>query len=114
MMTQNPPSNDDGSVWVLVPKKRRTQADLPVSQPSKELKQVNFKAAPINVGQRDRSHYPRLFTTTMPSYAHWEAYAWTNGLAPHIRGLLELPQVYLLPKSTSRFSVCVLDKTSVF
>ncbi|KAL1467796.1 hypothetical protein MTO96_041915 [Rhipicephalus appendiculatus] len=33
MMTKRPPSNDDGSAWVLVQKKRRTQAELSVSQP---------------------------------------------------------------------------------
>ncbi|KAL1480475.1 hypothetical protein MTO96_050992 [Rhipicephalus appendiculatus] len=34
MMTKRPPSNDDGSAWVLVQKKRRTQAELSVSQPN--------------------------------------------------------------------------------
>ncbi|KAL1487105.1 hypothetical protein MTO96_031115 [Rhipicephalus appendiculatus] len=43
------PSNDDGSAWVLVQKKRRTQADLLVSQPKRGTKTSKLKG---NTSQR--------------------------------------------------------------
>ncbi|KAL1480268.1 hypothetical protein MTO96_051175 [Rhipicephalus appendiculatus] len=49
MMTKRPPSNDDGSAWVLVQKKRRTPAELSVSQPKQGTKSSELQG---NTAQR--------------------------------------------------------------
>ncbi|KAL3185340.1 hypothetical protein MRX96_030157 [Rhipicephalus microplus] len=90
--------------FVIVENLRRMNARKPICRSLsriKELRQVNFKGIPLNVGQRDRGHQPCFFTTSAQSYGHWEAYVWTNAPAPHSRELLERPQAYLLPKWTS-------------
>ncbi|KAL3195699.1 hypothetical protein MRX96_001820 [Rhipicephalus microplus] len=88
------PSKDDDSACVLVQKKRCTEADLSVSK-TKQGTQTNelqgdttqrkpTRSWPLPLPLYDNNHHHTcLSTTTKLSYTHWEAYAWTNGLALH-------------------------------